>query len=260
MAVHRWISTGRALALVGVVAVTVAACGGGSSEQDTAAEQFEDALEDLDEAQPTEDTQFEEEPAPKEPELTPVDLDLPREAVYTHATWTVDEVTYQGVGVDEFGVETSPAAVVGFTVANSGAEAFDIPMAADRLWLLDADDFAIAAEYGSGGDGETLAANGRSSFEAVFPLEDGIEPDDLEDYSFKIGREEQRAGRSSPSRASSRRRTTRWWSSRCRPGSTGWSSATASPPARGRPRCGPSTPRSCSTTARSGPTRAPASW
>jgi hypothetical protein len=186
MAVHR---RRRVAAITAAGALALAACGGGGDDE-TAAEQFEDVLGELDETdQSIDDETFGEDAQAeaKEPELTPVELDLPRETTYAHATWTVDEVTHQSAGVDEFGVETPPAAVVGITVANTGEDAADLPMLADRLWLLDGDGFAIAAEMGTGGEGDTLAAGGQSSFEVVFPLETGIEATDLEGYSFQVG-------------------------------------------------------------------------
>jgi hypothetical protein len=54
------------------------------------------------------------------------------------------------------------------------------------VWLLDGDDFAISAEPNDEGD-DVLAVGGRSSFEAVFPLDDGVEADDLADYTFRVG-------------------------------------------------------------------------
>ena len=92
-----------------------------------------------------------------------------RETTYLGATWTVDEVSYRSAGVDELGVETGPAAVVGYTVANTGEGVLDLPMTAERLSLLDGDDFAIPADT-TAGNGEVLVVGGRSSFEAIFPL------------------------------------------------------------------------------------------
>jgi hypothetical protein len=181
MAERRSVRIGGALALAG--AISLVGCGGGGD--DDTAEQFEDAFADLEDSG-SEDG-FGEEVEPKEPELVSVDLDLPRETTYVDATWTVDEVTYQGVGVDEFGVETPPAAVVSFTVQNTGEQAADMEMLADRLRLLGPDGNAIVAEYGTGGEGETVTVNGTASFEAAFPLDTGVEPEALEDYTFQIG-------------------------------------------------------------------------
>ena len=164
MAVHR---RRRVAAITAAGALALAACGGGGDDE-TAAEQFEDALGELGE---TNESIEEEVPEPKEPELTLVDLDLPRETTYLGATWTVDEVSYRSAGVDELGVETGPAAVVGYTVANTGEGVLDLPMTAERLSLLDGDDFAIPADTTSAGNGEVLVVGGRSSFEAIFPLD-----------------------------------------------------------------------------------------
>ena len=170
---RRAVSIGGAIALSGLIALV--GCGGGGSGEDDAAEQIEDAFADLEDS--AADEGFGEEAEPKEPELVPIELDLPRESTYVDATWTIDEVTYQGVGVDEYGLETSPAAVVSYTVANTGPQAADMEMVADRLRLVDPQGSAIVAEYGTGGDGELLTANGTASFEATFPLEEGIEPE-----------------------------------------------------------------------------------
>jgi hypothetical protein len=180
MAAHRR-RRAAAIAVAGALALT--ACGGGGDDE-TAAEQFEDALGELGE---TNESIEEEASEPKEPELTPVELDLPRETTYLGATWTVDEVTYSSAGVDEFGVETAPAAVVTFTVANTGEGVHDLPLTAERLSLLDGDDFAIPADPSSGGAGEVLVVGGRSSFEAIFPLDTGISAEDLADYTFRVG-------------------------------------------------------------------------
>jgi hypothetical protein len=180
MAAHRR-RRAAAIAVAGALALT--ACGGGGDDE-TAAEQFEDALGELGE---TNESIEEEAPEPKEPELTPVDLDLPRETTYLGATWTVDEVSYRSAGIDELGVETGPAAVVGYTVANTGEGVLDLPMTAERLSLLDGDDFAIPADTTSAGNGEVLVVGGRSSFEALFPLEAGITADDLAAHTFRIG-------------------------------------------------------------------------
>jgi hypothetical protein len=186
VAVHR---RRRAAAIAAAGALALVACGGGGDDE-TAAEQFEDVLGELEETGDTlEGETFGGEQAAetKEPELTPVELELPRETTYLGATWTVDEVSHMSAGVDELGIETTPAAVVGFTVANTGEGVHDLPMTAERLALLDGDDFAIPADPTSAGNGEVLVVGGRSSFEALFPLEAGITADDLADYTFRIG-------------------------------------------------------------------------
>ena len=153
-------------------------------DDETAAEQFEDALGELGE---TSESIEEEVPEPKEPELTLVDLDLPRETTYLGATWTVDEVSYRSAGVDELGVETGPAAVVGYTVANTGEGVLDLPMTAERLSLLDGDDFAIPADTTSAGNGECWSSGLVELEEAIFLLDAGISADDLADYTFRVG-------------------------------------------------------------------------
>ena len=180
----------RAAAAVAVAsALALVACGGGGGEP-TAAEQLEEAFGDLGQTEETGDEDGIDDDTTTtttgEAELTPVDLDLPRETTYLGATWTVDEVSYRSAGVDEMGFETGPAAVVGYTVANTGDDAPELRMSSDRLWLLDGDDFAIPAEPDYDGD-DTLAVGGRSSFETVFPLDDGVEADDLADYTFRVG-------------------------------------------------------------------------
>jgi hypothetical protein len=62
-------------------------------------------------------------------------------------------------------------------------------MVSDRLRLVDADGNPIVAEYGSAGEGEMLVADGTASFEATFPLDTGVAPEDLEGYTFQIGRD-----------------------------------------------------------------------
>lgn len=182
----------RAAAAVAVAsALALVACGGGGGEP-TAAEQLEEAFGDLGRTEETGDEEWIDDGTTTtttgEAELTPVDLDLPRETTYLGATWTVDEVSYRSAGVDEMGFETGPAAVVGYTVANTGVDAPELRMSSDRLWLLDGEDFAIPAEPNYDGD-DTLAVGGRSSFETVFPLDDGVEADDLADYTFRVGSE-----------------------------------------------------------------------
>ncbi|HET6952645.1 MAG TPA: hypothetical protein VFI47_19845 [Acidimicrobiales bacterium] len=175
----------RALAaLAAVGALALGACGGGGDG--TAAEGVEDALGGIDSGDAV--TTTEEAPA-REPELTPVDLDLPREVTYGAAVWAVDEVTYRSGGTDELGIELPPAVIVGFTVANTGEGAVDLDVTGDALSLLDADAFRIAPDDENPGLTGTVAAGGRSDFEVVFGLEDEIEPDDLADYTVEIGSE-----------------------------------------------------------------------
>jgi hypothetical protein len=176
------ISIATAIALV----VALGACGGGGDKQQTAEEQLEDAFDQLDEDldEPV-DTTVEEEAEPP-PEPVEVDLDLPREAVYAQATWSVTKVSYQGPGVDDFGVDLPPQAIVEFSVANTGEGGTDQDVSYELLSLLDGDGGVIAGDYDTL-EADTVVFGGQGAFEATFPLDEDATEDDLADYMFQVG-------------------------------------------------------------------------
>src|SRR5262245_373212 len=187
MTSYRYGGIGLAAAMAMVVAL--AACGGGGGDkQQTADEELEDILDDLgDDFDQPADTTVEEEPeAEAPPEPVVVDLDLPRSAVYAQATWTVDEVAYQGPGVNELGEEITPQAIVDFSVANTGEGGKDQAVTFERLSLLDGDGGVIAGDYDTIED-DTVVFGGTGDFEATFPLDEAAEEDDLADYTLQVG-------------------------------------------------------------------------
>jgi hypothetical protein len=185
MTSYRYGGIGIAAAIAMVVAL--GACGGGGDKQQTAEEQLDDAFdqlsEDLDE--PVETT-VEEEEAEAPPEPVEVDLDLPREAVYAQATWSVMKVSYQGPGVDELGEELAPQAIVEFSVANTGEGGTDQDVSYELLSLLDGDGGVIAGDYDTLEE-DIVVFGGQGAFEATFPLDEGATEEDLADYTFQVG-------------------------------------------------------------------------
>ena len=186
MTSYRYGGIGIASAIAMVVAL--GACGGGGDKQETADEQLEDILDDLgdDFDQPTDPTVEETEEADPPPEPVVVDLDLPRSAVYAQAIWTVDEVSYQGPGVTEFGEDVAPQAIVDFSVANTGEGGRDQAVSFERLSLLDGDGGVIPGDYDTIAD-DTVVFGGQGEFEATFPLDEEATEDDLADYTFQVG-------------------------------------------------------------------------
>jgi hypothetical protein len=186
MAAHRFGGIGTVALAVATLAL--GACGGGSDD-DRVADDLEAALDEaadeMADADTTEDTT---EPEPREVEPVAVDLDLPRETTYAHATWTVTDVAFQGAGVDELGSETDPQAVVGFTVANTGEGGDDLTVSPPLLSLLDAEGRRVPAPPDALEE-EIVVAGGRSDFEAVFLLDPEATEDDLADHTFQVGEE-----------------------------------------------------------------------
>jgi hypothetical protein len=186
MTSYRYGGIGIAAAIAMVVAL--GACGGGGDEQQTAEEQLDDAFdqlsEDLDE--PVETTVEDEAEPPPEP--VEVDLDLPRKAVYAQATWSVTKVSYQGPGVDEFGVDLPPRAIVEFSVANTGEGGTDQDVSYELMSLLDGDGGVIAGDYDTL-EQDIVVFGGQGDFEATFPLDEEATEDDLADYTFQVGGE-----------------------------------------------------------------------
>jgi hypothetical protein len=188
MTSYRYGGIGIAAAIALVAAL--GACGGGGDEQQTADEQLEDILDDLgdDFDQPTDSTVEEEAEAKAPPEPVVVDLDLPRSAVYAQATWTVTKVSYQGGGVDEFGDELAPQAIVEFTVADTGEGGRDLTIDSSYLSLLDGDGGRIPADYEST-ETATVVFGGESDLEATIPLDEEVTEDDLEDFTLVVGQD-----------------------------------------------------------------------
>jgi len=184
MTSYRYGGIGSAAAIAMVVAL--GACGGGGDKQPTAEEQLEDAFdqlsEDLDE--PVETTVEEEAEAPPEPVV--VDLDLPRSADYAMATWTVTQVSYQGPGVDDLGLDVDPRAIVEFTVANTGEGGVDMDVDYQLVSLLDGDGARVPADYESL-EASTVVFGGEAEFEATILLDADATEDDLADYTFEVG-------------------------------------------------------------------------
>ena len=187
MTSYRYGGIGLTAAIAMVVAL--GACGGGGDdEQQTADQQVEDLLDDLgDDFEESTDTTVEEE-AEAPPEPVVVDLDLPRSTDYAMATWTVTEVSYQGPGVDEFGLDAPPQAIVQFSVANTGEGGHDLTVDDTYLSLLDGDGARIPADYESI-EMATVVFGGEGDFEATIPLDEDATEDDLADYAFQVGQD-----------------------------------------------------------------------
>jgi hypothetical protein len=186
MAAHRFGGIGTAALAVATLAL--GACGG-DSDDDRVADDLEAALDEAaDEMADVDTTEDTAEAEPREVEPVAVDLDLPRETTYAQATWTVTDVAFQGAGVDEFGSETDPQAVIGFTVANTGEGGDDLTVSPWLLSLLDAEGSRVPAPPDALEE-EIVVAGGRSEFEAVFLLDSEATEDDLADYTFQVGEE-----------------------------------------------------------------------
>lgn len=186
MAAHRFGGIGTAALAVATLAL--GACGGGSDD-DRVADDLEAALDEAaDEMADVDTTEDTTQAEPREVEPVAVDLDLPRETTYALATWTVTDVAFQGAGVDEFGSETDPQAVIGFTVANTGEGGDDLTVSPGLLSLLDAEGSRVPAPVDALEE-EIVVAGGRSEFEAVFLLDSEATDDDLADYTFQVGEE-----------------------------------------------------------------------
>jgi hypothetical protein len=98
----------------------------------------------------------------------------------------VTKVSYQGPGVDEFGVELPPQAIVEFSVANTGEGGTDQDVGWELLSLLDGDGARIPAdEYAF--ERETVVFGGQGEFEVAFPLDEDATEEDLADYTFQVG-------------------------------------------------------------------------
>ena len=184
MTSYRYGGIGVAAAITMVV--VLGACGGGGDQQPTAEEQLEDAFDQLSEDLDATTSSTVEAEAEPPPEPVEVDLDLPREAVYAQATWSVTKVSYQGPGVDEFGEDMDPQAIVDFSVANTGEGGTDQNVSNELLSLLDGDGARIAAGYDSV-EADTVVFGGQGEFEVTFVLDEEATEDDLADYAFQVG-------------------------------------------------------------------------
>jgi hypothetical protein len=186
MAAHRFVGIGGALA---VAVLALGACAGEGGDDLTAEEQMEAALDEAaggmaEETGSTETTVAEA----RETRPEPVDVDVPRETSYAHATWTVTEVAFQEASVDEFGYETGPLAIVGFTVANTGEGGTDLTVTPWLLSLLDGDGGRVPAPMDALEE-EIVVVGGDADFEATFELDEGTTAEDLEQYTVQIGEE-----------------------------------------------------------------------
>jgi hypothetical protein len=186
MAAHRFGGIGGALA---VVVLALGACAGEGGDDLTAEEQMEAALDEAaDEMVEDPGATGTTVAAARETRPEPVDLDLPRETSYAHATWTVTEVAFQEAGVDEYGYETPPRAIVGFTVANVGEGGTDLTVSPWLLSLLDGDGTRLPAPFDALEE-EVVVVGGDAGFEATFELDEGTAAEDLEGYTVQIGEE-----------------------------------------------------------------------
>jgi hypothetical protein len=183
MAAHRFGGIGAGT--LAALALALGACASEGGADRGAAEDLEAALDEAADEMAEGTTTTE---GPREAERVPVDVELPREATYAHATFAVTEVAYQGAGVDEYGVETDPLAFVGVEVANTGEGAHDMDVTAALFSLLDGDGARIAADYGAVEEA-TVVVGGRSEFEVAFVLDPQVTEDDLPDFTFQVGEE-----------------------------------------------------------------------
>jgi hypothetical protein len=184
MAAHRF--GGIGVAALAAAALALGACGGGGGDERSVEDDLEAALEDA--AAATEEETTTTEPEPREVEPVAVDVDVPRETTYAAATWTVTDVAFQAAGVDEYGSETEPLAIVGFTVANDGEGATDLTVDQSRLSLLDVDGNRLAAPFETM-EQDVVVVGGESDFEVAFVLDEDATDDDLPDYTFQVGDE-----------------------------------------------------------------------
>jgi hypothetical protein len=181
MAEHR--RTMSVLALAAAGALALGACGGGGGGDDRLLPRDLDSV--MEEVTTT---------TLPPPEVSDVDLELPRETTFAGATWSVDQVQYRTAGMDpETRAILGPAAIVTFTVTNTGDMPHDLEVASELVSLLDGEGHRVETAM-DGLEPATVAANGESDFEATFGLEDETTAEDLADYSFQVGDEQVEPG------------------------------------------------------------------